>query len=300
MITAEFIKEIAKELGAVVCGIGDIKYFKDVAPEHNPLQILPKAKCIIGCAIRVPKGLYKAMESKSQYYTYTSVGVKYIDETFAEIFLLRLGALIENAGYDACLQRNIPGMKVKGDPTTNPEVKDVYELIYSVPVEEGKPAPEVIIDTNRAAEVCGIGKVGLHGKVINPKYGTFLRYVYIVTDAPLECDEPLTEEVCDGCGECLKACPGSAISKDGLDTWQCSVYYKGAHKSNPFMTDEFLKDNPERDAIINGEKRFDQDSASAIFPELDFLPPTQFGYIPCLCGKKCELACEKHRKEAVK
>lgn len=300
MITAEFIKEKAKELGAVVCGIGDIKYFKDVAPQHNPLQILPKAKCIIGCAIRVPKGLYKAMENKSQFYTYTSVGVKYIDETFAEIFLLRLGALIENEGYDACLQRNIPGMKVKGDPKTNPEVKDVYELKYSCPVEEGKPAPEVIIDTNLAAEVCGIGKVGLHGKVINPKYGTFLRYVYIITDAPLECNEPLTEEVCDGCGECLKACPGNAISKDGLDTWQCSVYYKGAHKSNPFMTDEFLKEHPEREAILNGEKHFDKDSASAIFPELNFLPPTHFGYIPCLCGKKCELACEKHRKEAAK
>lgn len=300
MITAEFIKEKAKDLGAVVCGIGDIKYFRDVAPQHNPLQILPKAKCVIGCAIPIPKGLYRAMENKNQFYNYTSIGVKYIDETFAEIFLLRLGAVIENEGYDACLQRNIPGMKVKGDKTTNPEVKEVYELQFASPVEEGKPAPEVIIDTNLAAEVCGIGKVGLHGKVINPQYGTFLRWVYIITDAPLECDEPLKEEVCDGCGECLKACPGKAISKDGLDTWQCSVYYKGAHKSNPFMTDEFLKGHPDREAIINGEMRFDSESAKAIYPELKFLPPTQFGYIPCLCGKKCELACEKHRKEVTK
>ena len=300
MITAEIIKEKAKELGAVVCGIGDIKYFEDLVPEHNPLQILPNAKCVIGCAIRVPKGLYRTMENQSQFYTYSTIGVKYIDETFAEIFLLRLGALIENEGYDACLQRNNPGMRIKGDTTTNPEVSAVYVLEHSSPVEEGKPAPEVILDTNRAAEACGIGKVGLHGKVINPKYGTFLRYVYIITDAPLECDEPITEEVCDGCGECLKACPGNAISNDGLDTWQCSVYYRGAHKSNPFMTDDFLKDHPEREAIINGEKKFDPQSAKAIYPELSFLPATQFNYMPCLCGKKCELACEKHRKEVKK
>lgn len=300
MITAELIKEKAKELGAVVCGIGDIKYFRDVVPEHNPLSILPNAKCVIGCAIRVPKGFYRTMESGSQYYTYASMGVKYIDETFAEIFLLKLGAMIENEGYDACLQRNVPGMKVDGDPTTNPEVKDIYELKYSSPVEEGKPAPEVIIDTNLAAEVCGIGKLGLHGKVINPQYGTFLRFVYIVTDAPLECDKPLEAEVCDGCGECLKACPGKAISNDGLDTWQCAVYYRGAHKSNPFMKDDFLKDNPEREAIINGEKRFDKESARALYPSLRFLPETHFGYVPCLCGKKCELACEKHRKEVAK
>lgn len=300
MLTAEMVKEKARELGAVLCGIGDIRLFADVAPEHNPLSVLPNGKCVIGCALPVPKGFYKTMETGSQYYTYTSIGVKYIDETFAEIFLLKLGDMIEDEGYDACLQRNVPGMKVKGDVGTNPEVKDVYELVNSSAVEDGKPAPEVIIDTNRAAEVCGLGKVGLHGKVITREYGTFLRFVYIVTDAPLECDKPFEEDICDGCGECIKACPGRAISADGIDTWQCSVYYRGAHKSNPFMKEDFLKDNPEREAIINGEKRFDKDSARAIYPALRFLPETHFGYVPCLCGKKCELACDKHRREVEK
>jgi len=265
MLTAELIKEKAKELGAVMCGIGDVQLFKDVDPQHNPLSILPNAKCVIGCALRVPKGFYKTMENKSQYYTYTSLGVKYIDETFAEIFLLKLGGMIEDAGYDACLQRNVPGMKVKGDETTNPEVKNVYQLVHASAVEEGKPAPEVIIDTNRAAVVCGLGQVGLHGKVIAPKYGTFLRFVYIVTDAPLECDKPFEGNLCDGCGECLKACPGHAIDENGLDTWQCSVYYRGAHKSNPFMKEDFLKDHPEREAIINGDKKFDKESAKELY-----------------------------------
>ena len=296
MLSAKLIKEKAKELGAVMCGIGDIKYFEGDEKERNPLSILPHAKCIIGCAIPVPKGLYKLMENEKQYYNYANVGVKYIDETFAEIFLLKLGNMIEDAGYDACLQRNIPGMRIKGDTSTNPEVKGVYELKYASPVEDGKPAPEVIIDTFKAARVCGLGTVGLHGKVITKEYGTFLRFVYIITDAPLECDEPMTDELCDGCGECIKACPGNAISDNGLDTWQCSVYYRGAHKSNPFITDEFLKDNPEKEQIINGEKRFDKDSAEKIYPYLRFLPETHFGYVPCLCAKKCELACNKHLK----
>ena len=298
MLTAELIKEKAKELGAVMCGIGDVSLFKDVDPQHNPLSILPNAKCVIGCALRVPKGFYKTMENKSQYYTYTSMGVKYIDETFAEIFLLKLGGMIEDAGYDACLQRNVPGMKVKGDETTNPEVKNIYQLVHASAVEEGKPAPEVIIDTDRAAYACGLGQVGLHGKVIAPKYGTFLRFVYIVTDAPLACDKPFEKNLCDGCGECLKACPGHAIKEgEGLDTWQCSVYYRGAHKSNPFMKEDFLKDHPEREAIINGDKQFDKESARALYPDLRFLPETHFGYVPCLCGKSCEVVCAKHLKE---
>ena len=142
--------------------------------------------------------------------------------------------------------------------------------------------------------MCGLGEPGLNGKIINKKYGPFMRYCFIITDAPLECDEPLKESVCDKCGECIKACPGNAVSENGLDTWQCSVYYKGAHKSNPFMTDDFLKNNPEREKIINGEKRFDAESAREIYKEMNFLPNTQWGYSPCLCGRKCDIACYKH------
>ena len=190
----------------------------------------------------------------------------------------------------------MPGLRVKGDKTTNPEVNDTFELI-SVPVEEGKPEPDVIIDFGKAAVACGIGEPGLSGKIIAKGHGPYMRYAFIITDMPLECDEPLTEKLCDGCGECIKACPGKAISEDGLDTWQCAVYYKGAHKSNIFMKEDFLSGNPEREAIINGEKRFDAESARAIYPELKKFLPSFKGYAPCLCGKKCDIACYKHLKE---
>lgn len=292
MLTSALIKEKAKELGATLCGIG--KIYAEENPQRDPLEILPAAKCIIGFGFAVPKGLYKAMEDRSQYYTYTTLGVKYIDEELAEIFLLKMGGLIENHGYDACLQKPVPNLRIQGDKATNPEVSDTYELVHAVPVAEGKPAPDVIIDFGKAAKACGLGEMGLNGKIINKKYGPFMRYCFIITDAPLECDEALEDNICDKCGACIAACPGKAVSEDGLDTWQCSVYYKGAHKSNPFMTEDFLKDHPEKEAIINGEKRFDAESARAIYPQLQFLPKTHWGYSPCLCGRKCDIACYKH------
>ena len=296
MITAEIIKQKAKELGAAVCGIGKLDIFEGEDIRRDPKMILPNAKCIIGFGFAVPKGLYMTMDIGSQYYTYTTMGVKYIDEEMAEIFLLKIGGMIENEGYDACLQKSVPNLRVKGDKTTNPEVMDTYELIHADPVEEGKPAPDVIIDFGKAAKACGIGETGLSGKIVNKEYGPFMRYCFIITDAPLETDEPLSETVCDKCGECIKACPGGAISNDGVDSWQCSVYYRGAHKSNPYITEDFLKDNKERDNILNGKKHFDKEEAQAIYDELDFLPRTQYGYIPCLCGKKCETECYKHLK----
>lgn len=292
MLTNAQIKEKAKELGATVCGIG--KVYEEPNPQRDPKMILPNAKCIIGFGFAVPKGLYKAMDTGNQYYTYTTMGVKYIDEEMAEIFLLKIGGMIENEGYDACLQKAIPNLRIKGDKTTNPEVMDTYELIHAETVEEGKPAPDVIIDFGKAAKACGIGEMGLNGKILNKEHGPFMRYCFIITDAPIECDDIKEESICDKCGACIEACPGNAISEEGLDTWQCSVYYKGAHKSNPFMTEEFLKGNPEREAILNGEKRFDAESAREIYKEMNFLPNTQWGYTPCLCGRKCDIACYKH------
>ena len=294
MLTNALIKEKAKELGATVCGIG--KVYDEPNPQRDPKMILPNAKCIIGFGFAVPKGLYKAMENGNQYYTYTTMGVKYIDEEMAEIFLLKIGGMIENEGYDACLQKAIPNLRIKGDKTTNPEVLDTYELIHAVPVEEGKPEPDVIIDFGKAAKACGLGEMGLNGKIINKEHGPFMRYCFIITDAPLEVDDVKEESICDKCGACIEACPGNAVSEEGLDTWQCSVYYKGAHKSNPFITEDFLKGNPEREAILNGEKRFDAESAREIYKEMNFLPNTQWGYSPCLCGRKCDIACYKHLK----
>lgn len=292
MLTSESIKAKAKELGAAVCGIGRI--YEETNPQRDPRKILPNAKCIIGFGFSVPKGLYKAMEAGTQVYTYTSIGVKYIDEEMAEIFLLKIGGMIEDEGYDACLQKSVPNLRIKGDKTTNPEVFDTYELIHAEAVESGKPVPDVIIDFGKAAKACGLGDVGLNGKIINKTHGPFMRYCFIITDAPLTCDEPLKQPICDKCGACIKACPGGAVSRQGLDTWQCSVYYKGAHKSNPFMTEEFLKDAPEREQIINGEKRFDANSAREIYKKMDFLPKTNWGYSPCLCGRKCDIACYRH------
>jgi epoxyqueuosine reductase QueG len=293
-MTSTDIKKKAKELGATVCRIG--KIYNEENLQRDPLKILPNAKCIIGFGFAVPKGLYKAMERGTQYYTYTSLGVKYFDEEMAEIFLLKIGGMIENEGYDACLQKAIPNLRIKGDKTTNPEVVDTYELIHAEAVEEGKPVPDVIIDFGKAAKACGLGEMGLNGKIINKEYGPFMRYCFIITDMPLECDQELSEAICDKCGACIEACPGNAVSEDGLDTWQCSVYYKGAHKSNPFITEDFLKGNPEREAILNGQKRFDASSARELYKQMNFLPNTQWGYSPCLCGRKCDIACYEHIK----
>ena len=118
-LTSEMIKARAYELGAQVCGIGGLELFASESPQRDPKSILPAARSIIGFGFAVPRGLYYAMARGSAAYGYTTLGVKYLDEETAEIFLLKMGGLIEDHGYDACLQKSVPNLRVKGDKETN-------------------------------------------------------------------------------------------------------------------------------------------------------------------------------------
>ena len=90
MIDRKTIERAARELGAAKFGIGDLSLFAGEDPRRDPKMVCPKAKCLIGFGIPVPKGLYKTMKDGSQFYTYTTLGVKAIDEEYFEIFLGRM------------------------------------------------------------------------------------------------------------------------------------------------------------------------------------------------------------------
>lgn len=301
MLTKKAFKQRALALGATVCGVGSLNEFKNEIPQRDPKKILPNAKCIIEFGFSVPKGIYKALEGGAQSYTYTTLGVKYLDEEFAEIFLLKIGALIENEGYDACLQKSIPNLRIQGDKTTNPEVLNTYELIHAEAVEAGKPVPDVMIDFGKAAKACGIGQQGLSGKILNRQHSPFMRYCFIISDIPFEPDEILPEDIhiCDNCQECVKACPGKAISKNGTrDPWQCAVYYNGANGTkNPFMPPDAFADLPDRTSIITGNKHLTPEQARKVLNEIYFCPPAQHAYQCSICGRACDTACYIHLEQ---
>jgi len=82
----------------------------------------------------------------------------------------------------------------------------------------GKLGYEVInnrdnrIPEKMAAARAGIGKYGKSTVIITKKYGSFVRLVSFVTNAPLEYeDHELYESDCGKCEVCIKICPTNAI-----------------------------------------------------------------------------------------
>ncbi len=300
-LNSEMIKKTAIQYGADLVGIGDIDLYEGFPLREDPKQICPTAKCVITAAFRIPNGVIECMTNGSQPYTYTALGVKANAEERSTVFLMRMARLIEDAGYEACVQRTSPNLLLRDDEGTNPEVREARRLYQSIAVAEGKPEPDVLLNFDKAGVICGLGTLGCRGNLLTPQFGPMQRLVVIVTNAPLEPDPVCEEALCDQCGLCADACPGHVIERtaDGwdYDTWSCSVYYRGAHKSNPLMNDSFLRGDPERERIMEGEKRFSPDEAKKIYPKLDFLPNTQYGYVPCLCGKRCDTACYQHLKD---
>ena len=86
------------------------------------------------------------------------------------------------------------------------------------------------IDERSAALIAGLGILGDNGLLINEKYGSYVFIADLVTDLPPEIFgdfQPSAIKKCEGCGECLKACPTGILRGDGSDCLSAITQKKG-------------------------------------------------------------------------
>ncbi|MBD5214580.1 MAG: tRNA epoxyqueuosine(34) reductase QueG [Bacteroidales bacterium] len=71
----------------------------------------------------------------------------------------------------------------------------------------------------------GVGFRGRNGLIIAPGVGSYIFLAEIVTTHPFLPTEPLPQDICDSCGECIRHCPGHALRGDGtVDCRLCLSY----------------------------------------------------------------------------
>ena len=281
------IIELAKKYDADIVGFAPASRF---AADDAIFKVFPGVKTVIGLGFRVLRGIYRGVEEGTTYYQYTTMGVENLEETVMPLALINVSNLIEEEGFEAIPQRRNQ-LIMNSTEGTNPEV-DYTDVVRGITAENQ-------IDFLNCAVQCGLGEKSMIGSLLNKEYGPFIRYCFILTDAELEATELTAPSLCDKCGECIKACPGKAISKDGdLDSWRCTVYYNGANGSkNPFMPPDAYVDFENRLEIIAGEADFDVELAKKIIDATFFYPPAKHFYRTSICGRACDRACYIHLEE---
>lgn len=83
------------------------------------------------------------------------------------------------------------------------------------------------ISIKNACVLSGVGVFGKNALIINPEYGTYLRFACVVTDfAPPEYDKSLKGfNPCENCDACIKACPGECLEPYKVDGLKCMCTY---------------------------------------------------------------------------
>ena len=85
-----------------------------------------------------------------------------------------------------------------------------------------------VLSFKTAAYLGGLGVFGKGSFIVHPKLGPLNVLACIVTDAQLDCAEPLNVDVCKNCMECIKACKYGAFKKEnGSYKWvgeKCRCY----------------------------------------------------------------------------
>ncbi len=179
------IKDLARDLGADLCGIAPVERFRDAPAGFRPQDVFSQARSVVALAKRFPEGPF---HSRSPI-PYTSANDVILQETTRITTLLC--ATIE----------------VMTDARATPVPSEPYECWDAVN-REGRG----LLSLKHAAWLAGLGVITANSLLTNERYGNRLCLGAALLDVKLEGD-PIADYSfdCEACMLCVNTCPVHAI-----------------------------------------------------------------------------------------
>jgi len=180
-------------------------------------------------------------EQIAKYPRAVSIGIRLLDslvdllpdrQEYGNALLYRHGA------YDA--------VNVELDRLALSVSKIIQNQGYNaIPIPAAKRASDekiaAVFSHKLAAHLAGLGWIGKSCLLVTPNNGPRVRWVSILTDAPLAPTGSPMEQRCGDCTQCASACPAGAITGRAFDkeetrearmgAAECQAYYFGMEKT---------------------------------------------------------------------
>ncbi len=192
------IKELAKSFGADLVGIASAKTLNDFPPDprwpQTPDRVSPHCKSVVVIACRIPVAVFRAKVGSV---------VQYMDM----VVLRRM---------DQIAHKIAAALEADGHPSFATAAQET-DWDY-------KNASYGRLSTRHLGIEAGLGTFGLEVNILTPEFGPRVYLTGILTEAELQPDERLTEQVCIGesCSRCLYSCPTDAVKHFGIDKRKCA------------------------------------------------------------------------------
>ena len=215
----QFIKQEAKRLGFLNCGIAKAEFLEEEVPKiENWLK----------------NGFHAKMQYMENHFDKRLDPRLLVDDAKSVISL--------SFNYFPTEQQNSESYKIAryayGEDYHHVIKQKLRELLQAINDEIGEVSGRCFVDSapvlERAwAEKAGIGWNGKHSLHIQKQVGSYFFLAELIIDLELEYDNPTTTNHCGTCTKCIDACPTEAILPNNIiDSNKCISYLTIELKDN--------------------------------------------------------------------
>jgi epoxyqueuosine reductase len=214
------IKEIVEIEGADFCGVADLSLAHDAILEQGGPDIAAYPRAIsVGIVLphtivdQLPNRASRAVAVNYRHHCYDVINQR------LDFLASRISSLIQRDGF-----RALP-------------------LPAAIRVDNERLC--AAFSHKLAAHLAGFGWIGKSCLLVTPNAGPRVRWITILTDAPLPVTGKPMEQQCGSCNECVDICPVHAFTGESFreleprekryDAGKCARYFMEMKKKDPEM-----------------------------------------------------------------
>ena len=208
---SKIIKQRILEMGADLIGIADLEPLRELE-FIEPADLLEPFTRAVSIAVQLPVSAFEMITDQPTpiYSNIYNTANRLLDE-----LAFKTAVTLQKDGHNSL-------------PVPASQLLD-WDKLYGA------------ISHKAVARVAGLGWQGKNLLLITPQYGSRVRLVTVLTDAPLQFDTPM-ENRCGKCMQCRDACPVGAIKgvsiKDNYSTREEALHLDRCSKK---LIEEFAK-----------------------------------------------------------